>query len=511
MGIGAALVALALGAQAPEAWAQQPELPQPEQAVEPEQVEEEAAAPTPAIKRKPQLLLLPTQSVEGEVTPLVSERIDESLRVKLKGDNKVVLMPSFEQIREDLAGAGASSAVILEAEGLYASGIGLLTAGENEQAAQSFQRAVELMEQNIASLQNYEVLVDALSNLALAYHLTGYDVDGRKRIQQLAHLRPEIELDEEKYPAELREVLLSEQAKIAKAGPGQLTITTPKPGATITIDGVERGVTPLTVELGFGYHYVVARDASGQGHGEQVRMRGQGKVQELALQLGDAIVSGGGATGEAGPGQMPAYYADLVITLEGGELDAAQLQPYLDELSKQAGAPLIGWVLIYEQSGSYVAAPFVWRASDGVMAEGESRVFNMELSNLVLGINRMSGDLATLAAQMPEARRIERASVGAPQAPAVVATPTPSASVVTPPPAGYAPSGAAGSQGGVTTLAEIDPVEERDESRRGLKIAGGVAAAAVVLGGVIVGGLLLSEDGSDDPDNAGGYSAEVSW
>ena len=190
--------------QQPEQPATGPEAPAPE-------------APVVAPRGpKPKLLLLPTESVEGKVTSLVSERIDEQTRRRLREGNRVVLMPSYAEIRKQLAGQGMASAAIVQAEQEYTAGIGLLTAGENQKALEKFQRAVEMMEQNLPDLRNYNVLSDALANLALAYFLSGYDLDGRKTMKSFAQLKPDATLNPEKYPPELIEVYRDELAKVKR-------------------------------------------------------------------------------------------------------------------------------------------------------------------------------------------------------------------------------------------------------------------------------------------------------
>lgn len=470
-----------------------------------EQAGDEPAAPV--VQKRPELLILPTESVEGKLTPLVPERIDESMRQRLKDDGKVVVMPSFAEIRKNLAGRGVSSAIIYEAEQLYTSGIGLLTAGENEKAMEAFQRAIELMEQNIADVTNYNILTDTLSNLALAYQLMGYDVDSRKRMQQFAHLKPDATLSVDKFPKDLLEVLATEQAKIKKAGPGKLVITTEKPGAKVFIDGAERGVTPLTVaDIGFGYHYLVMRDAQGKVYTEQLRIRGKGKEQQV-----NAVLQGAGeASASAGEGGMPSYYTDLLTQLKTGKFTTLELQPYLAELSKQSGAPYISWVLVYDNGTHYMAAPFIWRASDGVLVEVEQKKFNMELSDLVLGVNRMSREIALVAMEMPEDDRVTEVIVGAPVTVAVVSpgltdsggTGGTSPLITTPPDT---------STNTNTGLKPLDPIDEPSKENRRWKYVGAGAVALVVIGGVVAGSVLLAGDNGGDEPTSTGFSAEVSW
>lgn len=479
--------------------------------------EQQEPAAAPVVQKRPELLILPTESVNGKLTRLVPERIDESMRVRLKDDGKVVVMPGFVEIRKKLAGQGVSSAVIYEAEQLYTSGIGLLTAGNNEQAMGAFQRSLELQEQNLADVTNYNILTDTISNLALAYHLMGYDVDSRKKMQQFAHIRPEATLSPDKFPKELIEVFESEQKKIKKAGPGKLVISTETPGAQVFIDGKDRGVTPVTLDdVGFGYHYLVIKDGKGNVHTEQLRVRGKKKEQQV-----NANLSSAGNVAATSGDEMPVYYTDLLASIKTGEINSVELQPYLAELSKQSGAPYIAWVLVYKTGTNYMAAPFIWRAKDNMLVMVEERKFNMEMTDLVLGVNKMAKSMAVIAQDMPEDNKVTSVTVGA--APVVVATnpvtttgttgttgttTTTSPVIVTPPSDG---TDTTGDQ--TQTLKPLDPIEEEDpkDSKRRWKYVGIGAAAVAVVGGLVVGGVMLANDDDEQPTTNTDFSAEVSW
>lgn len=509
--MAAPLLALCVLGVSAQAMAQEPagesapgSQPEAGEGEQPEAGDGEQAPQAPA--PRPKVMILPTDRVEDKVSALIAERVDDTLRKRIKEEKRVVLMPGFTEVRKQLAGQGQSSAVVYQAEQLYTSGIGLLTAGENEKAVEAFQRAVELMEQNLADLQNYDVLSDSLSNLALAYFLTGYDLDGRKRMKQFAHLRPNASVNVDKFPKELLAVLTEEQAKIAKAGPGKLTITSNVQGAQVFIDGVERGVTPLTVDdVGFGYHYLVVRDGKGGAHASQIRVKGRKSAQAI-----EAPIQNAGAVAKVeGQDALPSYYTDILVQLRTGVFDDGELKPYLSELSKQAGAPYLGWVLLHKDPmGNYVATPFVWRAADSRMVRVKDTVFNFELSNLAVGVNQMSSDIATALETMPDAGVATKVSlVTAPvvaagpavrgpgdeaRDPVIIAPPKEDrVVVVTPPP-------------------EVEDTDRRERRRKILRNVGLGTAAAVVVGGLVAGSVVLFS-GEDDPDEADGFSAEVSW
>jgi len=72
-------------------------------------------APVSARGPKPKVLLLPTDSVQSQVNAIISDRVDDSTRKRLKEGDAVVLMPSFTEIRKQLSGQGMASAVLAQA------------------------------------------------------------------------------------------------------------------------------------------------------------------------------------------------------------------------------------------------------------------------------------------------------------------------------------------------------------------------------------------------------------
>lgn len=476
---------------------------------------DEAEAPAPPAPR-PRVLMLSVDSVEGKLTKLVPERVDTTTRKRLGDDGRVDVMKTFEEIQEELAKQGVSSAVVYEAAQIYSSGIGLLTAGQNEAALDSFKRAVELLEANLADVQDYNVLSDAVMNLALAYHLNGFDLDGRKRMKQFADMKPDFVLNKDKFPQELREVFDEEVAKIKKAGPGKLVVTSNVEGAKVWVDGVEKGVTPLVLEdVGFGYHYMVVRDDAGNTWAEQIRVRGRGKEQAISAELSAA----GEKQQEAG--ELPGYYTDLVSKIQTGAYTVADLEPYLVELSTKTRAPHIAWITMYKDNFQYVAVPFIWRESDGRLVQVKETRFNFELSDLAIGVSKMSRNIADAMEAMPEDQAVTSVKIG--PKPVVVAT-TP----IGPANGDGGTNGNTGDTKSPVVIVTPDPGdkdkdktkplvpppgdEKPSKANRKWKVVGASAAAVVIVGGLVAGTVVLLSDSGEEPEpGATGFSAEVSW
>ena len=430
----------------------------------------------------PKYFLLPTQAVKDGVSSIVPERIGELTRSQVEQDTRVELLPGYDALREQM---GGSTAAVEQAEALYTSGIGLLTAGEDQKAAEAFTRAVEMMEANLADLTNYEILADALANLALAHHNAKFDLDARKRMQQFAHLRPEATLDAEKFPKALRTIFDEEVAKVKKAGNGIIEIKASE-DAVVLIDGVERGKAPLTVrDVGFGYHYLVVRGTSGRAHSEVLRVRAKGKKQSVDADLDAAgLKSGSGASGGA-----PAFYSELLDTVKTGKFTDEDVAAYFKELCAQTGAEYIGFVLMLKKRSKYVAVAFAYRESDGGLTMSEDVEFNIELSNLRAGVTQLSESLITLALDMPDDRWVTDVLLEGATAPTAVATTT--TNVETP----------------VTVIEPPEPKEKKNWGKTWKWIGIGVGGAAAV--GLIAGGIVLLANG--DGGGATGFTTEVQW
>lgn len=445
------------------------------------------------------LFMMPTQSVNNSTSSIIPDRIGEQTRRAVGQNSSVNLMPTFESIRSGLMAQGQSSAAVAEAEELYTSGIGLLAAGDPAKASESFQLAVDIMENNVPDISNFDVLADALSNLALAYHEAGFDLDARKNMKQFAQLRPDATLDPDKYNEELIGIYEDEAAKVKKGGPGKLKIDASIEGATVFIDGDEKGATPLTVEdVGFGHHYLVVRSPTGGAvWSEKIRVRGRDREQEFTAELGEVAEDA-----VAEDDSLPTFYRQLIETAATGRF-GTDLEPYLKELVTQTGAEFVVWILMYKEGTTYRAAPFAYRASDAMIVQGDGTSFDIELSNLRAGISELSKTVVGLVTNFPEDSAITTVEIGPAPAGSVVKAPEPeetetsaTAAAVTAPPSNADAS--------VAKTTETPP----SESNTWTYIAAG--GAVLVVGALIAGTVFLLSD-DDNPDRASGFRTSVSW
>ncbi len=443
------------------------------------------------------LFVLPTDSLQGEMSEIVTQRINDSIRSRLGTLSGIELLPTFEALHGEASGDEVYAA-IAEAERDYTSGIGLVNAGEYESAAETLQRSVTVLQENIAQLQNFGVLTDAMANLAIAYFNTGFDLDARDNIRHFAQLEPDAELDLDDYP-ELQALYEDEVERVEIAGTSTLNIAADESGAQVFINGELMGETPLTVEeFGFGQHFMVVRHGN-LVSSQLIQVRGRDEEHDIEVVLAD----GDDEVGD--DGGLPSFYVDLRDTFRTGQF-GREMDPYLDELASQTGADYIAWTIVLRDSGGYAVVPFIYRVDDAMLMQGEDVIFNRELSNLRSRANQLSDTVAASVVHMPSEAAVDEVDlVPEMEQPVAAATPEeqPDEEVAVAPEQPL-PVPDESSTPAHTPISEPMIDETPDDSSNTFMYLGLGGAAA----GVIAGTVFMLVRSSESPV---GFEAEVEW
>ena len=461
----------------------------------------------------PELFLLPTDSVNDQISSIVPERIGDMLRDRIGSDGRVELVPTYAEMQKSAGGGGGVNAAIDDAKKQYTSGIGLLGAGEFEKASAKFKKAVETLRSNMADVQNFDVYTDALSNLARAYWKIDHNYDARKSIREFAHLRPDATLDPKKFPKELRKIFDKEVEKVNKAGSGTLVIKSNVKGAKVFIDGEKKGTTPVNVtDVKFGYHYLVVKDSKGGSWTKQLRVRGRGKTQNYDVKLGagggQAKNEGDGGSEDSTDADLPAFYTELQASIGDGNF-GTDLQPYLDELAKRTGVDFIAWVVMVKGEGQYIGAPFVYRVEDGMFVQADNVKFNFELSNLMVGVSQLSTGIVETVGSMPEDKAVTSVSLSEDEDEEEKKMASASGQQTGSSQTSQAPETTQTSTS--SSKKSVEPPPSPPPSKKGnsaWKFVG-IGGAALLVGGLAAGGVfLLSNSGQKEPP---GFTAQVEW
>ncbi len=456
----------------------------------------------------PAVFLLPTRSVRDQISEIVPDRVGDMLRSQLDSEASINLSRTMRKLTASPGGAGEVSAAIKEAREQYTSGIGLVEAGNYEEAADQFSEAVETFRENIAELDNFDVYTDALANLARSYWEIGHDYDARSAIREFAHMRPEADLDPKKYAQGLRDLYDEAAQRVAKAGAGKLVVEADVEGAEIFVDGEKKGETPATLEdVKFGYHYMVVRTGDGRAWSKKLQVRGRGNEQTIDPELGTADEEGDAQDQAADSEELPAFYTELLASIREGRF-GTDLQPYLQELSDQTGAKFVAWVAMIKEENEYVAVPFVYRVSDQTLVRADQVGFNFQLSNLTVGVNKLRSRIVEAIGEMPEKKVVTSVALVDDEKQAGDGDEEAVASAET--------SSEEETDDGATAATSEDsesveaPPEPKPSNQSSTWKYVGITGAILAVGGLAAGGayLLAGPDGGTQPS---GFTANVEW
>ena len=139
-------------------------------------------------------------------------------------------------------------------------------------AAEAFAEALVAWEQAIAGMKDLTPLVDTLGRQGVVFSLQGDKKNAQQAFARALALDPAWRPDAA-TPSKAKANFEATAKAQKSAGQGSLTVYATTGAAEVWVDGVFRGVAPLTLEARTGRHYVrVARDGH-LAHGSAVEVR----------------------------------------------------------------------------------------------------------------------------------------------------------------------------------------------------------------------------------------------
>ena len=125
---------------------------------------------------------------------------------------------------------------------------------EFDDALATIRDAVVLLESEAQTRAEFDLLAEALLVRGMAELGLGRDDAARESLLAAARLRPERELDEGRYPPQVRERYEALRAELRAEPASSLTVTTRPGGARLFLDGEPRGTAPDTLYATSGRH-----------------------------------------------------------------------------------------------------------------------------------------------------------------------------------------------------------------------------------------------------------------
>ena len=212
-------------------------------------------------QERPSVLVLPYAPVREGASSAAGEKAAALLRNELNGAARLKLATL-----ENATAKKPKAALRKDADALASAHAGLAMAKELIKKLQ-FKEAIAELEKAIQRMEgqhpyiDFEDLIDAFLNLAVAHLRQGSDSDGEKALAQVVRLDPARALDPEKFPPVFIRTFDGVGKRLKKAPRSSIEVKSDLAGAEVFLDGRQVGRTPLVIkELIDGAHFLRVGD-----------------------------------------------------------------------------------------------------------------------------------------------------------------------------------------------------------------------------------------------------------
>lgn len=390
-------------------------------------------AAAPALAQAPpshRALVAPYQAPgAGGGSGLVAAKLSDGLKADLAGRPAQLHLIHDAQApqagRSDFLGAGGGgSAHLAAARNHVKVGTGLLSTGRFEDAMRELSEALALFEANLAFLNEETELVEVHLAWAAAAFQAGFEDDGEGSLRQALAMKPDLKAAGRGYPPLFERLTDKFRRRQARQKPGVLALTTDPSPATVFVDGVEVGQTPLDLDdLPQGGHYLrIVRPMYGVW-AQKVPAPPEGERGELSVTLppigGEAAQAGDAQAADLAAQQS---LAELSATLSAGVTDA-RLSDRAYELSLRVGATHVVCGVVKAGATAYLIQTFLLRAEPRALADLGTVTVDPELLELGVRTHEVAERVVAALDAFPEYAVVPDAGLAAPPIVAVVPPP----------------------------------------------------------------------------------------
>ncbi len=155
---------------------------------------------------------------------------------------------------------------------------------DNVKATEAFTRALEALQTTDLS-RNFPALLEAWTMKAAGHATGGENGPAKKDIESVVALSPKAEFTPTFFTPDLIK-FAEAQRKFAANAKGELLVRTEPPGARVWVDGLYRGVSPVTVAGLTGAKHFVAASGGGYALGQSQAGPGEEVISLAAAELG---------------------------------------------------------------------------------------------------------------------------------------------------------------------------------------------------------------------------------
>ncbi|NUN16034.1 MAG: PEGA domain-containing protein [Myxococcales bacterium] len=361
------------------------------------------AQPKPGDNRQ-RMLVFPMAKASS-VSRITAVKIEEFFKAILDVNDKIHVLQEKDLIISTPEAKGApltkANPKLEQADAAVWRGKEMLEKRQPKQAIEAFEQAIGLYQEGFADLVDYDKLVDAQLQLAVAYFEAGYEDNGAESLQQVISLRPSFTIDKRRYPKPFLQAVDKVRQGLEAMKPGALTITSVPAGAKVFVDGILRGDSPVTVtDLLKGTHYVQVRADGKKVFASQVRAPMGEEKQTVDAQL--APVEAETATQIAGEFISPEALQPYAETGDFGE----NFKRAAKHFCTRATVHNLLYGYIAKSDGGYAMHLFLYDAEKNTAAALQPVSFDAELTNLQVNILDAEQNLIRSMAAFPMSRAV---------------------------------------------------------------------------------------------------------
>ena len=158
--------------------------------------------------------------------------------------------------------------------------------GRYRKAASLLKKAIQGYESNFTDLVDYDKMVDAYLQLAIAQFEQGYKDNARETMDVLIVLRPDTRVDPRKFGSEFIEMLEGARQRLQAKPTAQIYVTSEPMGADVFIDGIPVGKSPSTLSGVLpGTHYLQVRSEGMKTFGKLVKLSSSSGLTTVTANL----------------------------------------------------------------------------------------------------------------------------------------------------------------------------------------------------------------------------------
>ena len=332
------------------------------------------------------LLQMPFATLSGEVAPRLGVKASGMLSTELKNSEKFDLL-ELKGSNAEAAGADA----LASAKKLAREAQEFRSKKKFRLADEALQKALSTWRGSASQVSDVGEVVDATALLSAVQFNTGRDDEGAKSLNAALALAPDRDLPLAQTSLLFSKVV-SDARKALREGPkGSLNVESSPSNASVTVDGVTLGTTPLLIrDVPPGQHYWHAQLPNGE------------------LVGGVVEVAAGKATPLKAISQNKDAGSRLLSALAQNKLDADAVSA-VKEVAKAAGADVVLFGALSHEGKGITLDAFAFTAASGEVRRLPRSSFDTELLSAGMEFFNVAGDLAKKGAQAGELVKVPSA------------------------------------------------------------------------------------------------------